>query len=54
MQASLDKLRAEYPGAAVKTSTFDAFMRDVEPAKDQLPLIDLEVGCASLKARVLL
>lgn len=41
---SLDKLRSEYPGATVKTSTFDAFIKDVEPVKAQLPVVDLEVG----------
>lgn len=44
VQQSLDAVRQEYPGATVKTSTFDAFIADVLPVKDQLPVIDLEVG----------
>ena len=44
VQTSLDKLRSEYPGAVVKTSTFDAFIKDVEPVKSQLPVVELEVG----------
>eukprot|EP01062_Namystynia_karyoxenos_P023051 TRINITY_DN18872_c0_g1_i1.p1 TRINITY_DN18872_c0_g1~~TRINITY_DN18872_c0_g1_i1.p1 ORF type:complete len:1136 (+),score=352.05 TRINITY_DN18872_c0_g1_i1:92-3499(+) len=41
---SLSKVRAEYPGARVIASTFDNFMRDVLPVKDQLPLVTGEVG----------
>ena len=44
VQESLNKLRGEYPGATIKTSTFDAFFKDVEPAKARLPVVDLEVG----------
>ena len=44
VQQSLDKLRSEYPGATVKTSTFDAFIKDVEPARLDLPVVSLEVG----------
>lgn len=44
VQTSLDKLRTEYPGATIKTSTFDAFIKDVEPVKADLPVVDLEVG----------
>jgi hypothetical protein len=44
VQTSLDKLRTEYPGATIKTSTFDAFIQDVEPVAKQLPVVDLEVG----------
>jgi len=40
---ALDTVRKEYPGATVKTSTFDAFIADVLPAKDSLPVIELEV-----------
>ena len=43
VQTSLNKLRSEYPGAIVKTSTFDAFIRDVTPVKDLLPVVELEV-----------
>ena len=42
--ASLDAVRAEYPKASVFASTFDNFIRDVLPVKDQLPVITKEVG----------
>jgi len=41
---TLDKVRREYPGATVKPSTFDAFMADVMPVKDQLPVVQLEAA----------
>jgi hypothetical protein len=44
VEKSLNAVRAEYPGATVKTSTFDAFLADVMPAKSQLPVVSLEVG----------
>eukprot|EP00041_Stephanoeca_diplocostata_P006264 m.79354 g.79354 ORF g.79354 m.79354 type:complete len:876 (+) comp16268_c0_seq5:68-2695(+) len=42
--ASLDAVRAEYPRASVFASTFDNFIRDVLPIKDQLPVVTKEVG----------
>ena len=42
--ASLDAVRAEYPKASVFASTFDAFVEDVLPVKDQLPVVTSEVG----------
>lgn len=42
--ASLDAVRNEYPQASVFASTFDAFVQDVLPVKDQLPVITHEVG----------
>ena len=33
VEQSLNAVRAEYPGAVVKASTFDAFIADVMPAK---------------------
>ena len=50
VQSSLAKLRAEYPGATVKASTFDAFFEDVQPAKSQLPVVDLEIGEKTTKS----
>lgn len=44
VQSSLDTVRNEYPGAKVITSTFDAFIADVLPAKMKLPVVSLEVG----------
>ncbi|CAK9006160.1 Ankyrin repeat and sterile alpha motif domain-containing protein 1B [Durusdinium trenchii] len=40
----LDSVRKEYPGATVLASTFDAFFEDVQPVRQQLPVISLEVG----------
>ena len=42
--ASLDAVRQEYPRASVFASTFDNFIRDVLPVKDQLPVVTKEVG----------
>ena len=44
MEQSLAAVRKEFPGATVKTSTFDAFIADVLPEKDTLPVVSLEVG----------
>eukprot|EP00927_Polykrikos_kofoidii_P039170 TRINITY_DN33602_c0_g1_i1.p1 TRINITY_DN33602_c0_g1~~TRINITY_DN33602_c0_g1_i1.p1 ORF type:complete len:915 (-),score=109.28 TRINITY_DN33602_c0_g1_i1:19-2763(-) len=44
VQDILNKVRAEYPGARVMSSTFDAFMASVIPIKDQLPTVELEVA----------
>eukprot|EP00928_Gymnodinium_smaydae_P032832 TRINITY_DN23684_c0_g2_i1.p1 TRINITY_DN23684_c0_g2~~TRINITY_DN23684_c0_g2_i1.p1 ORF type:complete len:910 (+),score=102.38 TRINITY_DN23684_c0_g2_i1:52-2730(+) len=44
VQKTLDTVRNEYPGATVISSTFDAFMQEVMPAKAQLPTVDLEVA----------
>eukprot|EP00051_Salpingoeca_urceolata_P030171 m.8335 g.8335 ORF g.8335 m.8335 type:complete len:1021 (+) comp3196_c0_seq1:59-3121(+) len=42
--ASLDAVRKEYPGASVFASTFDKFVEDVWPIRDQLPVVTKEVG----------
>jgi len=44
VEQSLMAVRQEFPGAKVETSTFDAFIAEVEPVKDQLPVVELEVG----------
>ena len=44
IESSLQAVRDEYPGAEVLTSTFDDFIRDVEPVKEQLPVVTAEVG----------
>ena len=41
---SLNAVREEYPSAKVIASTFDAFLEDVEPVRDQLPVVTGEVG----------
>lgn len=43
VEQSLSAVRKEFPNARVITSTFDAFIADVMPVKDQLPVVDLEV-----------
>lgn len=40
----MDAVRNEYPHASVFASTFDNFIRDVLPVKDQLPVITKEAG----------
>eukprot|EP01052_Picozoa_sp_SAG31_P062395 SAG31_NODE_21375_length_551_cov_1.026549_1_plen_183_part_01 len=42
--ASLDAVRQEYPHASVFSSTFDNFIKAVEPVVDQLPVVTSEVG----------
>ena len=44
IESSLQAVREEYPGAEVVTSTFDDFIRDVEPVKEQLPVVTAEVS----------
>ena len=44
VNAALAAVRKEYPGAKVFSSTFDDFILDVEPVKDQLPVVTQEVG----------
>ena len=44
IESSLQAVRDEYPGAEVVTSTFDDFIRDVEPVKEQLPVVTAEAG----------
>ena len=44
IESSLQAVRDEYPGAEVVTSTFDDFIRDVEPVKEQLPVVTAEVS----------
>jgi hypothetical protein len=46
--ASLDAVRAEYPGASVFASTFDNFIRAVEPVANELPVVTSEIGCATI------
>jgi hypothetical protein len=41
---SLNAVRNEYPHASVFASTFDAFIADVWPIRDQLPVFTTEVG----------
>lgn len=41
---SLNSVRQEYPDAEVIASTFDAFLEDIEPARDQLPVLTGEIG----------
>ena len=48
IESSLQAVRDEYPGAEVVTSTFDDFIRDVEPVKEQLPVVTAEVGCTTV------
>mmetsp|Transcript_31735 Transcript_31735/g.84485 ORF Transcript_31735/g.84485 Transcript_31735/m.84485 type:complete len:878 (-) Transcript_31735:121-2754(-) len=44
VELTLATVRKEYPGATVKSSTFDAFFADVESVREQLPVVDLEVA----------
>ena len=41
---TLNAIRREYPGAAVIASSFDAFVEDILPVKDQLPVTTSEIG----------
>eukprot|EP00045_Choanoeca_perplexa_P009466 m.91447 g.91447 ORF g.91447 m.91447 type:complete len:1043 (-) comp14907_c0_seq2:53-3181(-) len=42
--AALNAVRTEYPRASVFASTFDAFVKDVWPIRDMLPVVEAEVG----------
>eukprot|EP01048_Picozoa_sp_COSAG05_P004600 COSAG05_NODE_254_length_12842_cov_140.995292_1_plen_827_part_00 len=44
VEASLSLGRAAYPNATVIASSFDDFIRDVLPVKDQLPTVTQEIG----------
>jgi hypothetical protein len=44
IEASLQAVRNEYPDAEVIISTFDDFVADVEPVKEQLPIVTEEAG----------
>ena len=37
-------LRAEFPGAELKASTFEAYMAAVNPIRSSLPVITNEIG----------
>lgn len=44
VETSLSLARAAFPNATVFASTFDAFIREVLPVKDQLPTVTQEIG----------